>query len=78
MKHKLEALSLIVLLGSLFYCISSYTKSKLISNSGKNNKEEVIVLKKTENSSKTNSPKVYISAPTQNYLGVGCNINSKR
>jgi hypothetical protein len=78
MKHKLEALSLIVLLGSLFYCISSYTKSKLIVNSGKKDTKEAIVINKTENSSKTIAPKVYISAPTQNYLGVGCNINSKR
>jgi hypothetical protein len=78
MKYKLEALSLIVLLGSLFYCISSYTKSKLISNSGKKDTKEAIVINKTENSSKTNSPKVYISSPAQNYLGVGCNINSKR
>ena len=78
MKNKLKTLSLIVILGSLFYCISSYTKSKLISNSGKNDKEEVIIVKKSENSSKTNSPKVYISGPAQNYLGVGCNINSKR
>ena len=78
MKHNLKTLSLVVLLGSLFYCIISYTKSKLISNSGKNDKEEVIELKKIENNSKTNSPKVYISGPAQNYLGVGCNINSKR
>ena len=78
MKYDLKTLSLVVILGSLFYCISSYTKNKSISNSGKNDKEEVIVINKTENNSKTNSPKVYISAPTQNYLGVGCNINSKR
>ena len=78
MKHKLKALSLIVLLGSLFYCISSYTKSKLISNSPKKDAKEVIVVKKSENSSKTNAPKAYISGSAQNYLGVGCNINSKR
>ena len=78
MKYDLKTLSLVVILGSLFYCISSYTKSKLIVNSGHNDKEEVIVVKKTEDSSKTNAPKVYISAPAQNYLGVGCNINSKR
>lgn len=78
MKNKLKTLSLIVLLGSFFYCFSHYTKSKLISNSGKNDKEEVIELKKIENSSKSIAPKVYISAPAQNYLGVGCNINSKR
>ena len=68
MKHTLKTLSLVVLLGSLFYCIISYTKSKLIVNSGKNDKEEVIILKKSENSSKTNAPKVYISAPAQNWF----------
>ena len=35
MKYDLKTLSLIVILGSLFYCISIYTKSKLIANSGK-------------------------------------------
>jgi hypothetical protein len=78
MKNKLKTLSLIVILGSLFYCISSYTKSKLIVISGKNNKEEVIVINKTENNLKSIAPKVYISSPAQNYLEVGCNINSKR
>lgn len=78
MKYNLKTLSLVVLLGSFFYCFSHYTKSKLISNSGKNDKEEVIALKKSENSSKTNAPKVYISSPAQNYLGVGSNINSKK
>lgn len=78
MKYDLKTLSLIVILGSLFYCVSSYTKSKLTSNSPKNDKEEVIALKKIENSSKTNSPKVYISGLAQNYLEIGCNINSKR
>jgi hypothetical protein len=78
MKYNLKTLSLVVILASLFYCISSYTKNKSISNSGKNDKEEVIELKKIENNSKTIAPKVYISAPAQNYLGVGSNINSKR
>jgi hypothetical protein len=78
MKNKLKNLSLVVILGSLFYCISSYTKSKLIANSPEKDTKEVIIVKKSENSSKTNAPKVYISAPVQNYLEVGRNINSKR
>jgi hypothetical protein len=78
MKYDLKTLSLVVILGSLFYCISSYTKSKLIANSPKKDTKEVIVINKTENSSKSIAPKVYISNPAQNYLGVGSNINSKR
>jgi hypothetical protein len=78
MKYDLKTLCLVVILGSLFYCISSYTKSKLITNSAKKDTKEVILVNKTENSSKTNAPKVYISGSSQNYLGVGCNINSKR
>ena len=78
MKYDLKTLSLVVILASLFYCISSYTKSKLIANSPKNDTKEVIVINKTENSSKTNAPKVYISSPAQNYLEVRSNINSKK
>ena len=78
MKYDLKTLSLVVILGSLFYCISSYTKNKLIANSPKKDTKEVVTVKKSENSSKTNAPKVYISSPAQNYLEVGSNINSKR
>lgn len=78
MKYDIKTLSLVVILGSLFYCISSYTKSKLIANSPKKDTKEVIVINKTENSSKSIAPKVYISSPAQNYLGIGSNINSKR
>jgi len=78
MKYDIKTLSLVVILGSLFYCISSYTKSKLIANSPKKDTKEVIVINKIENSSKSIAPKVYISVPAQNYLGVGSNINSKR
>jgi thioredoxin reductase len=78
MKYDFKTLSLVVILGFLFYFINSYTKSKLTSNSFNKDAKEVIVVKKSENSSKTNAPKVYISGSAQNYLGVGCNINSKR
>lgn len=78
MKNKLKTLSLVVILGSLFYCISSYTKSKLIANSPKKDTKEVITVKKSENSSKTNAPKVYISTPqTQNGLELGNNWKSR-
>jgi hypothetical protein len=78
MKYDLKILSLVVILGSLFYFINSYTKSKLIANSQKNENKEVVIVNKTENSSKSIAPKVYIYSPAQNYLGVGSNINSKR
>lgn len=78
MKYDLKTLSLVVILGSLFYFINSYTKSKLTSNSPNKDVKEVAVVKKSENSSKTNAPKVYISGSAQNYLGVGSNINSKK
>jgi hypothetical protein len=50
----------------------------LIANSPKKDTKEVIVINKTENSSKSIAPKVYISVPAQNYLEAGSNINSKR
>ena len=78
MKLDIKTLSLIVILGSLFYCISSYTKSKLIANSPKNDNKEIIVINKIENSSKLIAPKAYISIPpAQNGLGVGNNWRSK-
>ena len=78
MKLDIKTLSLIVILGSLFYCISSYTKSKLISNNAKNDNKEIIVINKIENSSKLIAPEVYISdLPPQNGLEVGNNWKSK-
>jgi hypothetical protein len=78
MKYDLKTLSLVVILGSLFYCINSYTKNKLISNNLKNNNKEIIVINKIENSSKSIAPKVYISdLPPQNGLEVGNNWKSK-
>jgi len=74
MKHNLKMLSLVALLGSLFYFISSYTKSKLIANSSNNYTKEIIAVKKIENNSKLIAPKVYISTPfVQNGLEVGSN-----
>jgi hypothetical protein len=78
MKYDLKTLSLVVILGSLFYCISSYTKSKLIAKSPKNDNKEIIVIDKIENSSKLIAPKVYISIPpAQNGLEIGNNWKSK-
>jgi hypothetical protein len=75
MKDKLKTLSLIVLLGSLFYFISSYAKSKLIANSPKN---ETILVNEIENILKKTAPKVYISTPpVQNGLEVGSNWKSR-
>ena len=78
MKYDIKTLSLVVILGSLFYCISSYTKSKLIANSPKKDAKEVALVNKTKNSSKSIAPKVYISGSTQNYLGLGENKSSKK
>jgi len=78
MKLDIKTVGLTIILGSLYFFISNYTKSKLISNSPKKDAKEVTVVKKSENSSKTNAPKVYISGSAQNYLEVGSNINSKR
>ena len=78
MKLDIKTLSLIVILGSLFYCVSSYTKSKLISNNVKNDNKEFIVINKIENSSKSIAPKVNIYvAPAQNGLGVGNNWKTR-
>jgi hypothetical protein len=77
MKYDLKTLSLVVILGSLFYCISSYTKSKLISNSANINNKEVIVVNKTENSSKSIAPKVHIFDAAPNGLGINNNWKSK-
>ena len=78
MKLDIKTLSLIVILGSLFYCVSSYTKSKLIANSPKKDSKEIIVINKTENSLKSIAPKVYISVPpAQNGIEVGNNWKSK-
>jgi hypothetical protein len=78
MKLDIKTLSLIVILGSLFYCVSSYTKSKLIANHVKNDNKEIIVINKIENNFKSIAPKVYISVlPTQNGIEVGNNWKSK-
>jgi hypothetical protein len=78
MKLDIKTLSLIVILGSLFYCVSSYTKSKLIGNSPKNDNKEVLVINKIENNLKSIAPKVYISVPqAQNGLGIENNWKSK-
>jgi hypothetical protein len=79
MKYNLKTLSLVVALGSLFYFISSYTKSKLIVNTNNNTtKQLAIIPNKTEDSSKLAAPKVYISIPAaQNGLGIGNNWKSR-
>ena len=77
MKLDIKTIGLTIILGSLFYCISSYTKSKLISNSPKKDTKEVILINKTENSSKSIAPKVYIFDAAPNGLGIGNNWKSK-
>jgi len=77
MKYDLKTLSLVVILGSLFYSISTYTKSKLISNSPKKHAKEVILVNKTENSSKSIAPKIYIFDAGRNGLGISNNWKSR-
>ena len=78
MKINLKTISLIAILGSLFYFLGH--KDKTIKSIAPivQLKEQVTILDKKTNSSKLISPKVYISVqPTQNGLGIGNNWKSK-
>ena len=78
MKYDLKTLSLTILLGSLYFFISNYTKNKLISNNSKINNKEVLVINKIEKSSKLIAPKVNIDhVSIQNGLELGNNWKSK-
>jgi hypothetical protein len=78
MKINLKTISLIAILGSLFYFLSH--KNKTIKSTApiiEEVKEQVIINKKT-NSANLPAPKVYISVPpAQNGLGIGNNWKSK-
>jgi len=72
MKLNLKVISLITILGSLFYFLGHKNN-----NSTKPIKHITIVDKKI-NSAKLGAPKVYISSsPSQNSLGIGNNWKSK-
>ena len=75
MKINLKTISLIAILGSLFYFLSN--KNKTTKSIAPVIIEEIVLDKKT-NSAKLISPKVYISAPpTQNGLELGNNWKSR-
>ena len=78
MKINLKLISLIVILGYLFYFLGH--KNKTIKSLAPivQPKEQVIIVDKKTNNAKLISPKVYISVqPTQNGLGIGNNWKSR-
>lgn len=79
MKINLKTISLIAILGSLFYFLSHKNKtSKSIAPIVLEPKQQVTILDKKTNNANSPAPKVYISVPpVQNGLGVGNNWKSK-
>jgi hypothetical protein len=71
MKIDLKLLALIVSLGTLFYFLKQKPEQKT-------QQIEYITITVDQKSSKLPTAKPSYSAPAQNYLGVGNNINSKR
>jgi hypothetical protein len=75
MKINLKTISLIAILGSLFYFLGH--KNKTTKSTAPVIIEEIVLDKKT-NSANSLAPKVYISVPpVQNGLGIGNNWKSK-
>ena len=75
MKLNLKTISLITILGTLFYFLGH--KNKISKSIAPVVIEEIVLDKKT-NSAKLTAPKVYISAPsTQNGLELGNNWKSR-
>ena len=79
MKLNLKTISLIAILGSLFYFLSNKNKTnKSIAPIANQPKEQLTIVDKKINSANLLSPKVYISVPSaQNGLEVGNNWKSK-
>jgi len=78
MKLNLKLISLIVILGSLFYFLGHNNKTNKSIAPIVNQQEEPRILDKKINSANLASPKVYISVPpVQNGLGVGNNWKSR-
>jgi len=74
MKINLKLISLITILGTLFYFLGHKNKN----NSSIEQIEQVTIVDKKINSANLPSPKVYISVPpAQNGLGIGNNWKSK-
>ena len=79
MKLNLKLISLITILGSLFYFLGHKNKtSKSITSIMLEPKQQVTILDKKINSANSPAPKVYIfTSPAQNGLGIGNNWKSK-
>ena len=79
MKLNLKTISLIAILGSLFYFLSHKNKTnKSIAPIVIEPKQQLIIVDKKTNSENLPAPKVYISVPpVQNGLEVGNNWKSK-
>ena len=71
MKIALKLLALIASLGILFYLFKNRPKEQT-------QQIEYITISIDQKSSKSTTAKPLYSAPTQNYLEIGNNINSKR
>jgi hypothetical protein len=78
MKINLKTISLIAILGSLFYFLSHKNKTVKSIAPIVQPKEQVNILDKKTNSAKSIAPKVYIFIPpAQNGLEVGSNWRSR-
>ena len=74
MKINLKLISLITILGSLFYFLGHKNKN----NNSNEPIEQVTIIDKKTNSANLPAPKVYISVPpAQNGLTIGNNWKSK-
>ena len=74
MKLNLKLISLITILGSLFYFLSHKNKN----NNSNEPIEQVTIIDKKINSANSPAPKIYIfTSPAQNGLGIGNNWKSK-
>ena len=79
MKLNLKTISLITALGTLFYFLGHKNKTvKSLAPILNQPKEQVTILDKKTNSANSPAPKVYISGPAQNYLGIGENRSSRK
>lgn len=79
MKLNLKLISLITILGTLFYFLGHKNKTnKSLAPIVNQPKEQTAILDKKINSAKLIAPKVYISSsPTQNGLEIGNNWRSR-
>jgi hypothetical protein len=78
MKLNLKIISLIVILGSLFYFLGHKDKTSKSIIPIVNQQQEPTILDKKINSANSPAPKVYISVPpSQNRLGIGNNWKSR-